>query len=85
MVGAELKNGAPQNFFLKFGAEIVPLKNFFSGFGAEMAPSSLKMQTVVFWSNLRPCNYTITGHGPAGPPLATALVFAATSCFYLIN
>jgi hypothetical protein len=44
MVGAELKNGAPQNFFLKFGAEIVPLKKFFSGFGAEMAPSSLKMR-----------------------------------------
>jgi hypothetical protein len=44
MVGAELKNGAPQNFFLKFGAEIVPLKIFFSGFGAEMAPSSLKMR-----------------------------------------
>jgi hypothetical protein len=62
-------------------------QKIFLGFGAEIAPSSLKMaaplftlskgggvQTVVFWSNLRPSYYAITGRGPAGPPLATALV-----------
>jgi hypothetical protein len=70
-------------------------QKIFLGFGAEIAPSSLKMaaplftlskgggvQTVVFWSNLRPSYYAITGRGPAGPPLATALQITFLSIVY---
>ncbi len=73
--------------FLWYGPKkkLAPLKIFFGTFVAEIAPLALKMaplfalfsgggvQTVVFWSNLRPSNYVIPGRGPAGPPLATAL------------
>jgi hypothetical protein len=62
-----------KNFFFRLWAKncaLVPLNGapslpFFRGGG---------VQTVVFWSNLRPCYYAITGRGPAGPPLATALL-----------
>ena len=77
MVRAELKNGAPQNFFLKFGAEIVPLKKFFSGFGAEMAPSSLKMRPFqgggwkrwYFGQICAPVTTPLRATAPQAPPL----------------
>ncbi len=73
MVRAEVKIGAPQK-------KILDHKIFFQTLGQKLRPRSFKwrprfalfqgggVQTVVFWSNLRPCYYAITGRGPAGPP-----------------
>jgi hypothetical protein len=79
MLRAEVKIGAPQKIFLD--PQIC-----FQTFGQKLRPRPLKwrppfcpflggggVQPVVFWSNLRPYYYIITGRGPAGPPLATAL------------
>jgi hypothetical protein len=41
------------------------------------------VQTVLFWSNLRPSYCAITGRGPAGPPLATALFLSQIIIFLI--
>jgi hypothetical protein len=80
LCGAGVKIGAPQKNFwglqTKMGQKLCPptlkrrpLTKIVRPFGRGRG-----VQTVVFWSNLHPSFYAITGHGPAGPPVATALI-----------